>query len=496
MGAKMNELLGRNGTNGPTGSQGTRGTGGRRDTVSSRLEIQNGDWNAENVLRNLQRDDVGTFGVYGGAKLRSAYQPILSVTHRRVVGYEALLRPFQNDGTQTDAAQFLASSAARGEQLIVDRVSRAAHVANYVSPGQDAWLFLNMHPDVFCIGARHGHFAAGLLKHFGIAPEQIVLELLEHQSYDETTFQEAAQYYRDFGFLLAIDDFGSGQSNFDRVWNLRPDFVKLDRSLVGRAEDSVVNQRMVRHMVGLLHQAGAMVIAEGVETRRQALVMMEADVDFLQGYWLGRPQSAILESTAHAAVARLDEAWAEFGHYDRTLARDWQEALRPYRRALHAAGRGFAPAEEPAAVAQLFFTCPGSLRFFVLNEAGIMEQPSIINPARTRKFKPSLKPLHPDVGGNWSRRSYFKEALKNVGKTVIVGPHYSLSDGEGCYTAALAVPSSRGLLVLCGDFELVAERPAGQTTEAGTQLLVVSDGEGLDATRSVIGVASGVSRHL
>lgn len=457
-------------------------------------EAQSGDWNGDRIFRNLQSDSRGTYGVYGGAKLRSAYQPILSITHRRVVGYEALLRPHHDDGSQSDPSQFLAHSAARGEHLIVDRVSRAAHIANYGSAQRNAWLFLNMHPDVFNIGAGLGNFPVDVLERYGVPPHQVVLELLEHQSHDETAFQAAAMHYREHGFMLAIDDFGSGQSNFDRVWNLRPDFVKLDRSLVQRAEDSLVNQRMVRHMVALLHQAGSMVVAEGVETRRQALVMMEADVDFLQGFWLGRPQPVADEASAKAAVAQLEFAWEGFAKYDETLAREWQQSLLPFRNALKTAAQVFVASGDCEAASRAFFSISGGLRFFVLNRQGVMDESSIVNPARTRRISPSLAPLRPDLGGNWSRRAYFKQAIKNVGKAVVVGPHYSLTDGQGCYTAALAVEGRAGEVVLCGDFELLNERRPvedAKRSHVGTRRVAACE---FDPTLSVIGLASGMPR--
>ncbi|RAG59900.1 EAL domain-containing protein, partial [Burkholderia multivorans] len=62
-------------------------------------------------------------------------------------------------------------------------------------------------------------------------------------------------------FLIAIDDFGTGFSNFDRVWRARPDIVKLDRSLVERSTWSPEDRRIMHHLVSMLHQAGAMVLA-------------------------------------------------------------------------------------------------------------------------------------------------------------------------------------------------------------------------------------------
>jgi len=130
MGAKMTELLAR------------FRAGDDLRPMAQDLELQDGDWNPERVIRNLRQDEIRTFGVYAGAKLRSAYQPILSVTHRRVVGYEALLRPFEDDASRADPALFLARSVARGEQVIVgwphpviDAQSTSAAVAKL----EEAW---------------------------------------------------------------------------------------------------------------------------------------------------------------------------------------------------------------------------------------------------------------------------------------------------------------------------------------------------------------------
>lgn len=461
-------------------------------TAAGLLESQNLQWTVDQVMRNLGEDDLGTFGIYRRAKLRSAYQPIVSITHRRVVGYEALLRPHLDDGSVSNPAQLLAQSTACGEQLIVDRVSRAAHVANYTTARRDAWLFLNIHPDVFNVGSRGGSFPQELLDRYEIAPHQIVLELLEHQTFDETAFQEAAVAYREQGFLLAIDDFGAGQSNFDRIWSMHPDFVKLDRSLVQRAEQSPVQQRILRHMVALLHQAGTMVVAEGVETRRQALVMMEADVDFLQGFWLSRPGPVISEDEAVRAVLRLNEAWDGFAHYDETITRGWRHALKPFKAALKTSAAVFQERGSQAGAASVFFSIPGALTYFILDERGVMTEAAIPNPRNNRRDRiPHLKPLQGDVGSNWSRRAYFKQALRNPGNVVLVGPHYSLMDGQGVYTAAMAVPSpsSGRTVVLCGDFELEGDHAVTKAP----RIRGVND-EGFDPTLSLIGLASGAPR--
>ena len=58
---------------------------------------------------------------------------------------------------------------------------------------------------------------------------------METSAYDEENLARCVQYFRDLGCLVAIDDFGAGESNFERIWRLKPDIVKLDRSMVVEA---------------------------------------------------------------------------------------------------------------------------------------------------------------------------------------------------------------------------------------------------------------------
>ena len=63
-----------------------------------------------------------------------------------------------------------------------------------------------------------------------------------------------------------------------------------------------------------------------------------------------------------------------------------------------------------------------------------------------------LSPLFPDAGCNWSRRAYFRRALAAPGRVTVMGPHYSLTDGKGCYTAAVTVEFNSRRHVFCVDF--------------------------------------------
>jgi EAL domain-containing protein (putative c-di-GMP-specific phosphodiesterase class I) len=130
------------------------------------------------------------------------------------------------------------------------------------------------------------------------------VEILEAPCSSEERLKAAVDSYRDLGLSIAMDDFGAGSSNLARVERLRPDVVKIDRSMLAGAVGADAAGRMLPGMVELLHQSQAKVAIEGIETREEALVAIEADADYLQGYFLAAPD-ARLHDVMHG-TATLD----------------------------------------------------------------------------------------------------------------------------------------------------------------------------------------------
>ena len=267
----------------------------------------------DQILDRLRRDELGWHAHYRHLTLRSAFQPVLSITHTRLIGYEALLRAFLPDGTPCPPAEVFSLAHRNGDATFVDRLSRAVHVASFAAQQNGlGWLFLNVLPQVFTEAYDSGTYINRLVSQFGLAPERLVLEVLEQPSTDERALADAVAEFHRSNFLIALDDFGTGFSNFDRVWQIRPDIVKLDRSLTMRSAGRAGDHQWVRNLVSVLHQSGTMVLAEGVESRKERMVLMDADVDFLQGFWLARPDPSIRQAQA-SAVEPMATLWPMFG---------------------------------------------------------------------------------------------------------------------------------------------------------------------------------------
>jgi EAL domain-containing protein (putative c-di-GMP-specific phosphodiesterase class I) len=408
------------------------------------------------ILPLLARDDMGWHIDYRGVRLRSAFQPVVSVTHKRVVGFEALLRATNAAGEAIAPDTLFARAPAKTIALALERLTRCVHFANFSEAGLDkGWLFVNALPRLFKTGWPYSSYIDELCAYFGLPHSRIVIELLEEPAADEAHFEHTVESLRRRELIIAIDDFGTGFSNFDRIWRVRPDLVKLDRSLVARMAMPGADPQFATQLVTMLHRAGAMVLGEGVETDEELMILMEADVDFIQGFWLGQPDTSPQVAAAQAP-ALVDAMWTRFRA--RTGSRPHAAIdLRHFEQAVSAGAKAYERSGDLAPAARQTFAQPFAKRVFLVDELGNQHEPSITRDPAPESER--LSPLFPDAGCNWSRRAYFKRAIAAPGRVTVMGPHYSLTDGKDCYTGAVTVEFGTRRQVFCVDFLLDMPSP-------------------------------------
>lgn len=414
----------------------------------------------EHLVSLLVSDGAGGWCAnYRGMRLSSVFQPILSITHRRIVGHEALVRAHASPDESLEPEALFALAYTRNDAPLLDRMTRCLHAANFAAQdtGQ-GWLFLNVMPQMLDSGSAQRESIDALCAHFALPSTRVVLEVTEQPVRDEAALARTIDRIQHRDFLIAVDDFGTGFSNFDRVWQARPDIVKLDRSLVERAQQPGDARRNIRHLVTMLHQAGALVLAEGIETEQALQVMMDADVDFVQGFLFGLPNGS-LEQASQGSTQRIDAAWQR--HAERRAERS-QRSL--------AAGPGFEELENRLLEAAQAYLGNGNLsaatepllamhairHVFVTDENGVQPAPSITPPGAVSPTQAArLAPLFPEIGSNWSRLPVWQRAVETPGRVIVAGPHHSLTAGRDAWTAAVAVPvppDGPVRVVVCAEF--------------------------------------------
>jgi diguanylate cyclase (GGDEF)-like protein len=246
--------------------------------------------------------------------LHSLFQPIICLSERRILGYEALTRGPSNSPLHSPIALFaVARQAGRLSELeIACRQSACRRFNEQQLPGK---LFLNVSPESLLEAAHQPGRTLQLLQDFGIPPSQVVIELTEQTPIDDfQLLQTALHHYRAMGFSIALDDLGAGYSSL-RLWSeLRPDYVKIDRHFIDGIHQDALKREFVGSILQIAKASRALVIAEGIELPEELAVLTEMGVDLVQGYLLGRPQEhpsrdarAMMPKHDSNAVALNDE---------------------------------------------------------------------------------------------------------------------------------------------------------------------------------------------
>ncbi len=210
---------------------------------------------------------------------RPVFQPIVALSTGTVVGYEALTR--FADGTRPDA-QFI-TAAGSGLGLELEQATLEAAIAAAAALPRDAWLDLNVSPALLEDPARMAYLL------WKAGSRSIVLEITEHERIGDYSRLRAQLDQIGIPVRLAVDDAGAGFASLRHILELRPDIIKLDRSLVTEIDSDPVRQGLVAGLRHFAAIAGATVVAEGIETRAECSVLIELGVDLGQGYLLGKP---------------------------------------------------------------------------------------------------------------------------------------------------------------------------------------------------------------
>ncbi len=224
------------------------------------------------------------------------YQPILQVASGRFVGAELLARWHLPDGTVRAPAAFLGSVEAMGllDTMMENMLRRGLReAAPLVRAGGLEYLSINVSPTQFNQGWARRRLPM-LLAETGFPPQALIVEITETaliQDIERTRSMLAALTAS--GMRIALDDFGVGYSNFSLLRQLPFDVLKLDRTLIQDIEVDEQARALAECILGLANRLHIKVVAEGVETARQAEMLMAAGCSTLQGYCFARPQRAL-----------------------------------------------------------------------------------------------------------------------------------------------------------------------------------------------------------
>jgi EAL domain-containing protein (putative c-di-GMP-specific phosphodiesterase class I)/GGDEF domain-containing protein len=240
-------------------------------------------------------------------ELTALFQPIIHMQTGEIIGYEGLIRGPSDSPLHSPLNLFRVALAAN-LSVEVEHLCRKVVIETFAKIGLPGKLFLNVSPECLLYPSmKHGE-TLDYIQQFGINPDRVIIELTESQpTYDYDLLGRAVAHYRAMGFEIAIDDLGEGFSSL-RLWSeLRPAYVKIDMHFIQGINLDKVKLQFVQSIQQIAQATGTLVIAEGIETHTELLVIRDLGIACGQGYHIGRPSH-------HPAVAVSAEIGKTLGY--------------------------------------------------------------------------------------------------------------------------------------------------------------------------------------
>jgi len=238
-------------------------------------------------LRNSVVNGFNGFEVY--------YQPIVDCSSERVIGAEALMRfsMTSEEDTETvspvDFIPLLEETGLiipAGRYILDEAAKTCCEIQQYIPD-------FKMNINVSYVQIMHGNVERDILdviKKYGLQPDSICIEMTESGFMDMTpVFCRFRKVLDENHICFVIDDFGTGYSNFHCIRDMNPSYVKMDKDFTAKAMNNARDFELYKNIIPMVHSINVSICAEGIEKKEWCQKMKEMQVDYLQGYFYGRP---------------------------------------------------------------------------------------------------------------------------------------------------------------------------------------------------------------
>lgn len=397
------------------------------------------------------------------------FQPIMSVTGKKILGLEGLIRGIIPGAEKTIPPQQLFSAAhTAGLTIPLDRACRDAVLSaflDYYQVNPDLLLFLNL--DTAIIDEVGGsNYLCDQVDKSGISPKNIVIEINESKALNTSGLTQFVTTYKNKGFLIALDDVGAGFSNMDRIAGLKPDIVKIDRSIIKDMDHIYHKQEVFKSLVNLTNKIGALIVAEGVETRSEAIQVLKLGGQVIQGFYFAKPgNDFVLKAELIAKTAEVVDA------YKALLLKeldDYNQKCLAYTQTVNGMIKALAVVDHPDEFdGQLTKCLTGAEAVdcaYVLDESGIQCSDTV--GAKNIGACEKLVFHSAKMGVDHSIKNFYYNLIKRKQDTYISEPYVSMATGSLCITYSRVFRLAAKKYILCVDF-LETQQPLATQLPCG-----------------------------
>jgi len=385
------------------------------------------------------------------------YQPLIYLPNRRIAGYEMLARHCDEWGQIKSAGALFSDLSLPAEYRIeVDRHVRRQGFVQFAANIDTGFIAVNISPDwINRLGDKITSPTLHLIDEAGLDPRRVVIEITETEG-ELDRLQRLVRQYHAEGLRVAIDDFGAGNSQIDRIIALAPDMIKLDMRLFKMAAQGGLSADVLLGMMATAERAGCEVVCEGVESIEEFCFGIECGAHYMQGFLFAPGLPAPIASDHF--TPQVDTLIQQYFERKCTRLSHTIDHSRALKSAVLALQRELQINSAPETVARAPLKALGVMRFFICDTRGRQLSPNY------ELSNDRITLDHRYVGYNWSWRPYFPTltAMRERSDFDLVASaaYRDASTSVLCKTFGLFLDEQRVLLVDAQvDDEVLYARP-------------------------------------
>jgi EAL domain-containing protein (putative c-di-GMP-specific phosphodiesterase class I) len=226
-----------------------------------------------------------------GERIKTLFQPIIHGKTGEIYGYEALSRGVLEDGSIMNPEKLFSWAKDMDLMFFLDRICREISIRAASKHKINKKIFINFVPTAIYVPSLCLQSTVKALEEENIPPEQVVFEVVESEKVvDFEHLNLILDYYKSRGVSTALDDIGSGYADIEALLKLKPDYMKIDMSIIRDIHIDEKKQRLLDKFIENGKKVGSMILAEGVETLDEYGYLQTKDIDLMQGYLFGKPE--------------------------------------------------------------------------------------------------------------------------------------------------------------------------------------------------------------
>ena len=385
-------------------------------------------------------------------KIEIFLQPIISIKNKKVFAFEALTRAYDDNNELISPLYLFEYARKENQSNRLDTYVRELAVKkfyNYYKQDRDLLLFLNFESSM--IDCKKCDKFAKQVVEYKIPPKNIVIEIKEDSVKDNELLSKFVQNYKHLGFNIAIDDFGIGYSSFDRLALVKPDIVKVDRSIIYNIHKNFIHSEILNAISKMCHNIGALVLAEAVEEKEEILDCVQKDIDIFQGFYFSKPLAQISQEDKNSILPKIEKVGKEYKQnvkkyilQQQTLVKEAQEITEKVFYILNNTTNKY-----KLKTKELLNKHKKLEAIYLIDYLnGIQTHDTIIEAEKSILFNPSTK------GHDHSLKEYYFIAKQSSQKNYLSEKYISKASGNLCRTYSCVVKIDKREYILCIDIKI------------------------------------------